>query len=356
MLRKSKLARQRNGHHGPSAAREGEDSYGARLPKPYYTTGHGAAYVGDSRVLMECLPDNSIDLIMTSPPFALKRKKDYGNVEDEAYLAWFRPFAVQFARILKPAGSLVIDIGGTWVRGYPTRSLYHFELLIMLCREFGLHLAQDFYWYNPARLPSPAEWVTVRRLRVKDAVDPVWWLSKTPNPKADNRRVLVEYSAAMRNLLAKGYKAQLRPSGHDISTKFKKDNNGAIPPNLISISNTESNSRYLTLCRQAGLKPHPARYPRSLPEFFIKFLTDSEDAIVLDPFGGSNVTGEAAESLGRRWLSFELDESYLHASRFRFEGGVRPASKGLLGRTAKASSAPRKGRRARPSGQISWVE
>jgi DNA modification methylase len=306
------------------------------LGRPYYSTPKGAAYLGDARELFDAVGNESVDLIMTSPPYALKRKKAYGNVEDHAYLDWFRPFATQFVRILKPRGSIVIDIGGTWIRGLPTRSLYHFELLIMLCREFGLHLAQEFYWFNPARLPSPAEWVTVRRIRVKDAVDAVWWLSKSPHPIADNRRVLVEYSNSMRELLRRGYKPKLRPSGHDITHKFMKDNNGAIPANLLTVANTESNSYYLRMCRINGIKPHPARFPRSLPEFFIKYLTASEDSLILDPFAGSNVTGEAAEALGRRWIAFEIEEDYLKGSRFRFvrngDRSGKPASKAGAGR------------------------
>src|SRR5690606_28107862 len=125
----------------------------------------------------EVLEANSIDLIMTSPPFGLVKKKDYGNEDADEYIDWFRKFADGFRRVLKPEGSLVIDIGGSWVQGQPTRSLYHFELLIMLVKEFGFHLAQEFYWWNPSKLPSPAEWVTIRRIRVKDAVNCIWWLS-----------------------------------------------------------------------------------------------------------------------------------------------------------------------------------
>jgi len=288
------------------------------LGRPYFSTRKGAAYLGDAINLFQAVGKESVDLILTSPPFALKRKKEYGNVEDSEYLNWFRPFASEFVRTLKPRGSLVLDIGGTWIKGSPSRSLYHFELVIMLCREFDLHLAQEFYWFNPARLPSPAEWVTVRRIRVKDAVDPIWWLSKSPHPVADNKRVLAEYSDSMRQLLRKGYKPKLRPSGHDITHKFMKDNNGAIPSNLMEIANTESNSTYLRLCRENNIKPHPARFPRRLPEFFIKYLTTSEEALVLDPFAGSNVTGEAAEMLGRRWIAFEMEEAYLRGSKFRF--------------------------------------
>jgi len=286
--------------------------------EPYYTTTYGAAYLGDSLALLRHMVSDSVDLIVTSPPFALKRKKEYGNVHAKEYVPWFLDFAVEFKRVLKDTGSLVIDIGGTWVRGQPTRSLYHFELLIALCKELGFHLAQEFYWYNPSKLPSPAEWVTVRRIRVKDAVNPIWWLSKTPNPKASNRKVLKPYSESMKQLLENGYKAKKRPSGHDISENFSKDNSGAIPPNLLALANTDSNSGYLRECRKHKVKPHPARFPHGLPEFFIKFLTDPDD-LVVDPFAGSNVTGEVAEKLGRHWLAFELVEEYLEASKFRFQ-------------------------------------
>jgi site-specific DNA-methyltransferase (cytosine-N4-specific) len=285
---------------------------------PFYSTALGAAYLGDSLEYLRQMPDSSVDLIMTSPPFALERKKEYGNVSSSEYVPWFLTFAHEFHRVLKNTGSLVIDIGGSWVKGQPTRSLYHFELVIALVKEVNFHLAQEFYWYNPSKLPSPAEWVTVRRVRVKDGVNTVWWMSKTPNPKASNRRVLKAYSESMKKLLENGYKAQLRPSGHDISDNFSKDNEGAIPSNLIVLANTDSNGAYLRACREAGLKPHPARFPHGLPEFFIRFLTDEGD-LVIDPFAGSNITGEVAESLGRQWRAFELSEEYLRASRFRFD-------------------------------------
>lgn len=195
------------------------------------TTEYGKAILADSlQYMRDSIPDDTIDLIFTSPPFALLRKKDYGNVAAEQYVNWFAEFASEFFRILKPTGSLVIDIGGSWVPGQPTRSLYHFELLIMLCHKIGFHLAQEFYWWNPSKLPTPAEWVNVRRIRVKDAVNCVFWLSKTPWPKASNRRVLVPYSESMLDLIENGYTAKLRPSGHDISDKFQQNNGGAIPP------------------------------------------------------------------------------------------------------------------------------
>lgn len=308
---------------------------------PYFSTACGHAFLGDSLKLMESVGSGTVDLICTSPPFALLRQKGYGNVAATEYVEWFVQFSKQFKRILKPNGSLIIDIGGTWIKGHPVRSLYHLELLLKLCKSEadgggGFHLAQDLYWYNPAKLPTPAEWVTVRRVRVKDAVNTVWWLSPSENPKASNRGVLKPYSESQINLMQNGYKAKLRPSEHQISTKFGTNNGGAIPPNLIidpelegavgecvpvnviAASNTASNDHYLTRCRQEKIDPHPARFPAALPEFAIGLCTDPGD-LVLDPFGGSLMTGHVAERLGRKWVCFEINEDYLKGGQLRFE-------------------------------------
>jgi hypothetical protein len=138
---------------------------------PYYERQHGVALCGDSLEVMKDLKAGSVNLILTSPPFALTRKKEYGNKSADDYIEWFLPFAEQFYRILRPDGSLVIDLGGAYLPGNPIRSIYQYELLVRLCKELSFNLAQEFYHYNPARLPTPAEWVTVRRVRVKDAVN-----------------------------------------------------------------------------------------------------------------------------------------------------------------------------------------
>ncbi len=295
----------------------------------FHQTDLGQIILGDSLSVLADYTSHSVDLIMTSPPFGLVRKKDYGNVEANEYLEWFKPFAAAFKRVLKKNGSLVIDIGGAWNKGYPTRNLYHFKLLVMLCEEFGFHLAQDFYWWNPSKLPTPAEWVTVRRIRTKDAINTVWWLSPNPWPRACNRRVLQPYSPSMKDLLEKGYKAKKRPSGHDISDKFSINNGAAIPPNLIAIPNTESNSYYLRYCEEKGLKPHPARYPAELPEYFIRMLSDSND-LVVDPFAGSCVTGEVCERLNRKWACIEILRDYCEAALGRFERDIGESAKSRI--------------------------
>lgn len=305
---------------------------------PSYTTDFGAAFHRNAIDVLRELPSSSIDLVITSPPFALTRQKEYGNEPVDRYLEWFMPFCLEIRRVLKDRGSFVLDIGGAWVPGVPVRSVYHFDLAVRLANSKQFFLAQEFYWFNPARLPTPAEWVTVQRVRVKDAVNMVWWFSKTENPKAHNKNVLQPYSDAMKSLMKNGYKPKKRPSGHDISKHFAKDNGGAIPPNLLNIAevpeecdaisnvleiaNTDSNSHYLRKCKEFSIRPHPARFPPALVRFFLDFLTDPGD-IVLDPFSGSNVTGAACEASGRRWLSTELESDYIRASEFRFDGADR---------------------------------
>jgi len=285
-----------------------------------YSTQFGQQVTGDSRTVVARLPDEAIDLIVTSPPFALLRQKSYGNESQADYVEWLLEFGRAALPKLKDGGSFVLDLGGAYERGRPVRSLYNFRVLIQFCDVLGYRLAEEFFWHNPAKLPSPIEWVNKRKIRVKDSVNTVWWFSKSDWPKADVSKVLAPYSDRMRTLLKdanKFYTPKLRPSGHDISESFAKDNGGAIPPNLLRIPNTGSTSGYMGLCKEHGFDSHPARFPEALPEFFIRFLTDPGDTVV-DIFSGSNTTGWVAESLGRQWLSIELERDYAIASSLRF--------------------------------------
>jgi DNA modification methylase len=285
-----------------------------------YQSGLGFASCGDSRELLAQLRDDSVNLVITSPPFALQRQKAYGNVDQEAYIDWLATFGQLVHRKLRSDGSFVLDLGGSYVKGAPARSLYNFRTLIRFCDDIGFVLAEDFYWFNPSKLPSPVEWVNKRKMRVKDSVNTVWWLGKTAWPKADVSAVLVPYSNRMKKLLrdpGSYYKPKLRPSGHDIGLGFAQDNGGAIPSNLLQIPNSESNSQYTKLCKLVGADVHPARFPEAIPEFFLRFLTVPGD-LVLDIFAGSNTTGAVAERLGRRWMAFEERLDYVASSFFRF--------------------------------------
>jgi DNA modification methylase len=302
---------------------------------PYFSSRYGAAYLGDSLELLRALPDGSVNLVVTSPPYALHFKKAYGNETKDRYVKWFLPFAREIFRVLPEDGSFVLNIGGSYNKGAPTRSLYHFKLLIALVEEIRFHLAQECFWYNPAKMPVPAEWVTVRRIRVRDSVEYVWWLSKSPHPKASNLNVLREYSEDMIRLNRRGLRETIRPSGHVIRSSFNNVHaGGAIPANVIEsewddipesmmkMGNNAANDDYTMRCKEEGIKIHPARFPAQLPKFFIKMLTQSND-VVLDPFAGSLTAGAVAEKLERRWLAGEAVEEYLKAGVFRFEESER---------------------------------
>jgi site-specific DNA-methyltransferase (cytosine-N4-specific) len=261
-----------------------------------------------------------INLIFTSPPFPLNRKKKYGNLQGYRYTEWLSGFAASFKELLTPDGSIVMEMGNAWEPGRPVMSTLALKALIGFTEAGQLNLCQQFICNNPARLPSPAQWVNVDRIRLKDSYTHVWWMAPSERPKADNRRVLVEYSESMKKLLRTGkYNAGRRPSEYKIGeTSFLRDNTGAIPSNVLSISNTGSSDEYQTFCRSNELPLHPARMPSKLAEFFIKLLTEPGD-LVLDPFGGSNTTGAAAESLDRRWIAVEPRTDYISGSAARFD-------------------------------------
>ena len=295
-----------------------------------YSTQLGQCIQGDSLEILRTLADDSVDLIVTSPPFSLLRHKSYGEVDQDGYVDWLLQFGRLALPKLRDTGSFVIDLGGAYQKGRPVRSLYPFRFMLRMCDELGYRLAQDMYWHNTSALPTPIEWVNKRKIRCKSSVNTVWWFSKTDAPKADIRAVLTPYSARMQSFIEKPddflkQDSTPRPSGHVMEKKtWSRDNGGAIPSNLLQISNSDSNSQYLRCCKALGVKGHPARFPAKLPEFFIKMLTDPQDFVV-DIFSGSNTTGWVAESLGRRWLSVDINLQYVAGSSFRFAGDIRAA-------------------------------
>lgn len=300
-----------------------------------YRTDLGAMFVGAFEDVVKSKKFVSsfekAQLIFTSPPFPLARQKKYGNFTGVEYENWLAGYAQSLAGLLEPNGSIVMEVGNTWVKGKPVLSTAPLRALLNFLDEANLNLCQEFFWYNPARLPSPAQWVNIDRIRVKDACSRFWWMSPSERPKADNRNILREYSDSMKKLLdKKSYNGGARPSEFVIGEEsFNVNNGGAIPPNifnaeeapllsdLLKVSNTKSSDQYLLFCRERGIKSHPARMPPEIVEFFIKFLTDSGD-LVIDPFAGSNTTGATAEKLDRRWLSVEADLNYARGSRGHF--------------------------------------
>lgn len=307
-----------------------------------YKTNLGKYYLGDTVKILESRLGaelkGKVQLIITSPPFPLNNKKSYGNLNGHQYKKWFAELAPIFSYLLKDNGSAVIELGNSWEKNRPVQSLLHLESLIAFSKnkKANFSLCQQFICYNPARLPSPAQWVTVNHIRATDSYTHVWWFGKSDKPKADTKKVLRPYSDSMKNLLKRQtYNSGKRPSEHNISkTGFLVDNGGSIPqnffeiepldkerevrlPNAFSFSNTQSNDPFLRACREHGITPHPARIPEGLISFFIQFLSDPGD-IVLDPFAGSNTTGYVAEKLKRKWFGIEINKDYLAQAKLRF--------------------------------------
>ncbi len=295
-----------------------------RVACNYYMTKKGICFNSSCEYAIEhYLAPNyngKIQLVLTSPPFPLKRTKKYGNKNGSDYLDWLCGIGDAILPLLTENGSIVIEIGNAWNPGEPTYSTLPLETLIEFKNRCGLYLCQEFIYFNPARLPGPIEWVNKKRIRVKDSFTHIWWLSRTSTPYADNREIKETYSKQMQKLLASGkYNSGIRPSEHNISeTAFSNDNGGAIPSNVIIASNTASKDSYLDGCKKNGLEIHPARMTPAIPEFFIKFLTKNND-IVFDCFSGSNTTGSVAEKLQRSWIASELNEQYYKGSQFRFD-------------------------------------
>lgn len=309
-----------------------------------YSSYYGKLIHGDALELLKDVEEltelkGKVNLIITSPPFPLNKKKKYGNERGEDYKEWFIRLAPVFSELLTDDGSLVIEIGNAWESERPVQSLLHLECLFGLVKhpEANLRLIQEFICYNPSKLPSPAQWVTVNRLRTVDSYTHVWWIAKNDFPKADNSKVLRPYSKSMQQLLKRQtFNSGKRPSEHQISEEgFLKDNGGSIahnffemevldekrdvrlPHSVLSFSNTNSNDFFLKTCREKEITPHPARMSGGLVNFFIKFLTDEGD-LILDPFSGSNTTGYCAEKLNRKWVSFEIKEDYIKQAIVRF--------------------------------------
>jgi DNA modification methylase len=299
-----------------------------------YATALGVSLVGMSeQIIAEALASGlrgKVNLVFTSPPFPLIRKKKYDNLQGDAYKRWFSSFAPLLSDLLAPKGSIVVELGNTWELGQPVMSTTTMESLLEFKRRGQLFLCQECIWHNPARLPGPAEWVTIRRERLKDSFSRVWWMSREPHPKADNRKVLLPYSDSMKKLLSsRRYNGGKRPSEHVIGTEsFLRDHGGSISPSviaetdseatdLITFSNTGIDKDYRMYCERNGIAPHPARMPADLVNFFVKFLTDPGD-VVLDPFAGTNTTGAAAQMLGRQWIAIEASADYARSGRARF--------------------------------------
>jgi site-specific DNA-methyltransferase (cytosine-N4-specific) len=287
-------------------------------PVSVFITPDGCAVWGMAEDMASIVDHGSVRLLFTSPPYALNREKDYGNRRGQDYVDWLCRIVETLMPVLAADGSMMLNLGDAWEKGSPTVSMYQERAVIALQDRLGLHLCQRILWQNPSAMPVPTNYVAIERSRLKNSVESMWWLSPAERPYADNRSILEPYSDRMRKMLdAGGNGAAKRPSGHAMTDRsFSQDNGGAIAPNLFRIANT-GDQAYAAACRAAGLPVHPARMPAELARKMIAFLS-REGELVADPFGGSGTTARAAEDLGRRWITTEMNREYVEGARLRF--------------------------------------
>jgi site-specific DNA-methyltransferase (cytosine-N4-specific) len=287
-----------------------------------YENEYGEALWAEAETATAYVRDESVDLLLTSPPYPLSREKAYGNRKGDDYLDWLTSLAESWKPKLANTGSLVINLQDVYQKGLPVLSLYQEKLLLRLVEDLGYSLCQKFSWHNPSK-PVCTDWVTVKRTRVKSGLENFYWLGKTPNPKSSNLRVLRPYGKTMLRTLAKGKgdSRTMGPSGHNhLTPGFMKDWGGSIPDNLLHGQNSTSNDDYCRGCRADGIPIHPARFPDEPLEFLVKLLTEPND-LVWDPMAGSLKVGEVCTRLGRQWIANEKSLAYLYGGRHRFSGG-----------------------------------
>lgn len=287
-------------------------------PVTVFVTPEGCALWALAEDMASVVDHASVRLLLTSPPYPLRTRKAYGNHRGQEHVDWLCRIVEALLPVVMTDGSLVLNMGDVWNGGGPTVSTYQERLVVALEDRLGLHLCQRLLWHNPSALPVPSNYVGVERVRLKNAVESVWWLSPSKRPYADNRAILEPYSDGMRALIdAGGAKRAKRPSGHaQREGSFSVDNGGSIAANIFRIPNT-GDQAYARACREAGLPVHPARMPIALAEKVIPFLSRPEE-VVADPFGGSGTTALAAQRLGRRWITTEACREYVEGSRLRF--------------------------------------
>ena len=284
------------------------------------TIDYDKIYFGKCEDVMKRFPDKSIDLVVTSPPYADQRSygKDVKVARADDYVEWFKPMATQIRRVLKDTGSFILNINDKVVNG--EQSLYVFKLVIYLCEELNFKYVRDYIWYNPATAPNVYSRGNLGR--TKKSHEYCFWFSVSDNWTFNLDPIRKPYGPDMQKYLegkGKGNRQyNTRPSTHNFNCeKVWADNGGSDPGTGIELPNTSSNDVFFKMCRDLGIT-HPARFPIKLAEFFIKAGSNEGD-IVLDPFSGSGTTCVAADGLNRHWIGIDANKDYCKLSRIRIK-------------------------------------
>lgn len=272
-----------------------------------------------------------IALCVTSPPYPLRQARAYGNPDESMYVDFICHAMEPVVRNLIPGGSIVLNISNDIFESKsPARSLYIERLILALHDRLGLSLMDRMPWVNYSKPPGPTHWACVKRVQLTTAYEPVFWFTNDPKRvRSDNRRVLEPHTDRHARLMQAGGARRTAVYG-DGAYKIRPDSygkitEGKIPRNVIQRGHSCNDTRaYREHAATLGLPTHGAMQPTSIPDFFIRFLTEPGE-LVVDNFGGTIRTGLAAERIGRRWLVTEWILQYVRgaAELFREYPGFR---------------------------------
>ena len=267
-----------------------------------------------------------ITLCISSPPYPLRKARAYGGPDERQYVDFICEALKPIVRNLVAGGSIVVSLSGdVFEPKKPSRSLYLERLVLALNDRLGLALMDRIPWVNYSKPPAPTYWACVNRVQLTTAYEPLYWFTNDPDrARSDNRRVLEAHTARHQRLMAVGGEGRLATYG-DGANRIRPDSfgrvtTGRIPRNVIERGHACGDTRaYRRHAQALGLPIHGAMQPTSIPDFFIRLLTQPDD-LVVDPFGGTVKTGLAAERLGRRWLVTEWMLEYLRGAAELFPG------------------------------------
>lgn len=291
-----------------------------------YATDLGMALWGNCKnVFSGDMSENLISLVLTSPPYPLKRPRAYGNAPASEYVDWLCSAIEPLLRNLQRGGSICLNLGNDiFISGTPARSTYLERLVIAFEDRFGLYKMDMIPWVNPCKPPGPMQWASKTRQQLNAGWEPIYWFTNDPKLcQSNNKRVLEPHSEAHSKFVQDGGMKQRRVNSDGAyylkEGAYSKVTEGKIPRNVISLTHNCADQRqYKIAARSAGLQAHGAAFPVVLAEKLITFLTKMDD-LVVDPFAGSNTTGKAAEKLGRRWIASDIVYDYVVGSALRFD-------------------------------------
>lgn len=249
---------------------------------------------GDCEEVLKAIPDNSIDLIVTSPPYADQRISTYGGIKPDQYVSWFMPKADQFFRVLKPTGSFILNIKERVVNG--ERHTYVLELILEM-KKHGWLWTEEYMWHK--KNSPPGKWPN----RFRDSWERLLHFTKQKKFNMYQDAVMVPVGDWSKTRLKNLSETDKRRDNSRVGSGFGKNISNWVGRDMVYPSNV------LHMATECYNQQHSAAFPEELPEWFIKLFTQTGD-VILDPFNGSGTTCVAADQLDRKYLGIDLSEEY----------------------------------------------